>query len=168
MRPAGPLETCGICKGDNSQSGPAFPGSGQKTWSKATRWSCDQLPKCCFFISRKKNASLHMSFPSPITISSLTSGFTSAGRDEKTQILFCLFFVRFCLFVLERDRAQAGEGRREREREREKVPSSLRAQYRAQHETQSNHSGIRTRVQIKSQTLDRLSHPGAPQTQVLI
>ena len=57
---------------------------------------------------------------------------------------------------------EEGQREREREREGERIPSSLRAVSAEPHaELERTNREIVTRAEIKSQTLDRLSPPGA-------
>ena len=65
------------------------------------------------------------------------------------------------LFIL-REREGTGEGQREREGERENSKQALCCQHRDWHRLDLTNHEIMTWAQIKSQTLNWLSHPGAP------
>ena len=69
--------------------------------------------------------------------------------------LFCFVLFRF---VLERERESASKQREQTER----LLSRFHTQHRAQCGAQSHNPGIMTWAKIKSQTLNLLSHPGAP------
>ena len=60
----------------------------------------------------------------------------------------------------ERDRAWTGEGQRERETQNRSRLQALRCQHRAQHGARTH--GTWNHDLSRSQTLNRLSHPGAP------
>ena len=62
------------------------------------------------------------------------------------------------LIYFEKERKSGGK----RQRERERILSRLHTQHRAPCGARSHDTGITTSAEIKSQTLNRLSHAGAP------
>jgi len=68
-------------------------------------------------------------------------------------------FYKIHLFILEREHVQTGRGGGGRERE---SSGRLSTECRTPREARSQDHEIMTRAEIKSQSLNRLSHPGVP------
>ena len=89
------------------------------------------------------------------------------GSEASTAFLKQNIYVHMhaCMYVrryLERGGREKGRGG-----ERERLLSRISSQCRAQHRARSCNAGIMTWAEIKSQVLNRLSHPGSPSTAFL-